>query len=124
MRKTIFLLSMLSWFAAALAQTRQVTGRVTDVSGYRLQGITVKIKGDRNGTSTKMDGSFAIEAPANAVLEISAVSYETQDINTTGVSTVNVQMVVDAKSLGEVVVTGTGVATDRRKLSIDVASVG
>jgi len=124
MRKSIILLSMLSWFAAAFAQTRQVTGKVTDPTGNPLPGISVKIKGDRNGTSTKMDGSYAIDVASNAVLVFSAVSYETQEINTTGTNMVNVQMVIDARSLGEVVVTGTGVATEKRKLSIDVASVG
>ncbi len=124
MRKTIFLLSMLSWFAAAWAQTRQVTGKVTDASGNPLQGISVKVKGDRNGTGTRGDGSFTIDAPNNAILVFSGIGYEQQEINSAGNNTVNVQLTIDAKSLGEVVVTGTGVATDKRKLSIDVASVG
>ena len=124
MRKTIFLLSMLGWFTAAWAQTRPVTGRVTDASGNPLQGISVNVKGDKNGTITKSDGTYTIDVPANAVLVISGIGYEVQEINSAGLNSVNAQLTIDAKSLGEVVVTGTGVATDKKKLAIDVASVG
>ena len=38
-------------------------------------------------------------------------------------SFVDVQLAIEAKSLSEVVVTGVGVATDKRKVAIDVASL-
>ncbi len=59
MRKIIFLLSLLCWVTAALAQTKQVTGKVTDASGGPMQRISVRVKGDnRTGTTTKGDGSY------------------------------------------------------------------
>ncbi|MCW3120484.1 MAG: TonB-dependent receptor plug [Chitinophagaceae bacterium] len=124
MRKFFFLIGLLCWVGIALAQTKQVTGKVTDPAGIPLPGISVAVKGDKNGTATRGDGSFTITVNNNAVLVVSAVGYDPKEINVTGVSDINVQLTVDAKSLGEVVVTGTGVATDKRKLSIDVASVG
>ncbi|MBL7763913.1 MAG: TonB-dependent receptor plug domain-containing protein, partial [Chitinophagaceae bacterium] len=125
MRKIIFLLGLLCWVTAALSQTKQVTGRVTDASGNPMQGISVRVKNDnRTGTTTRGDGSYTLTIPENAVLIFSGIGYETKELNAAGMSEVNAQLVIDARALGEVVVTGTGVATDKKKLSIDVASVG
>ncbi|MES1217971.1 MAG: SusC/RagA family TonB-linked outer membrane protein [Bacteroidota bacterium] len=124
MRKTFFLLGLLCWVAIAFAQTKQVTGKVTDPAGAPIPGISVTVKGEKNGTTTRGDGSFTINVSNNAVLVISAVGFDPKEVSVNGVSELNVQLTVDAKSLGEVVVTGTGAATDKRKLSIDVASVG
>ena len=125
MRKIIFLLGLLCWVTAALAQTKQVTGKVTDASGNPMQGISVRVKSDnRTGTTTRGDGSYTLTIPENAILIFSGIGYETKELSAAGISEVNTQLAIDARALGEVVVTGTGVATDKKKLSIDVASVG
>jgi TonB-linked SusC/RagA family outer membrane protein len=124
MTKAILLLCMICFGASLLAQNKQITGKVTDASGNPLPGITVKIKGNAGGASTTTDGSFSLSVPDNAVLIFSGVGYETLEERIGNKTSVNVQLAIEAKSLSEVIVTGTGVATDRKKLSIDVASVG
>src|SRR4051812_26174444 len=123
MRKISVMLCMLLCLATAWAQNKQVSGKVTDVSGNPIPGITVKVKGQKGGVSTDISGNFSISVPSNATLQFTGIGYEPMDVNVSNRSTVELQMAIEAKSLSEVVVTGTGVATDKRKLSIDVASV-
>jgi len=117
------MLGMLLCIATAWAQNKQVSGKVTDVNGAPLAGISVKQKGGRGGLSTDANGSFSISVPSNAVLQFSGIGYEPKEVNVSNVTTVDVQLSIETKSLSEVVVTGVGVATDKRKVAIDVASL-
>ena len=75
------LVLMLTLFQAVLAQTRAVSGRVTDQkSGEGLPGVTVLLKGTTNGVSTNSDGAFSLSVPATGgTLVFSSVNYVTQE---------------------------------------------
>jgi TonB-dependent starch-binding outer membrane protein SusC len=91
----------------AQAQNREVTGKVTDANGSPLNGASVQVKGQRAGTIAGVDGTFKINAPSNAVFIISAVGYETSEINIGAETKLDIKLVPDTKStLNEVVVTG------------------
>jgi TonB-dependent starch-binding outer membrane protein SusC len=105
------------------AQTRQVTGKVVDPSGTPVPAATIKIKGSKTGTSAGFDGTFTLHVNDNAVLIISGIGYETKEVKVGAASTLSVQLVTDAKSLSEIVVTGVGVATSKKKLGISVESI-
>src|SRR6185436_10793284 len=66
-------------------------------------------------------GAFTIKVKNNATLIISAIGFETQEVAAT--PNVSVSMTADIKGLSEVVVTGTGAATSKRKLAIAVESI-
>jgi TonB-linked SusC/RagA family outer membrane protein len=123
MRKAIVLLCMICMGGLLWAQTRQITGKVTDANGNALPGISVNIRGGRAGVSTDANGNFTLSVPPNAVLEFTGIGYETKQVNITNQSSVDVQLAIETKSLNEVVVTGVGVATDKRKVAIDVSSL-
>jgi TonB-dependent starch-binding outer membrane protein SusC len=106
-----------------LAQTREVTGKVTDANGAPLNGATIRVKNTRGGTSAAPDGTFKINAAPNAVLIVSAVGFESKDLNIGSQTNVGIQLALDNKALSEVVVTGTGSATTKRKLAIAVESI-
>ena len=120
-------LLMLSGFLLAaqflMAQTREVTGKVIDANGTPLNGASIRVKNTRVGTSAGADGTFKINAAANATLVISAVGYEDKDLNIGSQTNVGITLSLDTKSLSEVVVTGTGVATSKKKLAISVESI-
>ena len=124
MKKLLALLLMTAMLFTAYAQTKPVTGKVTDASGNPLLGISVTIKGTMSGTTTAEDGSFKLTVPENAVLVISGIGYELSEMSVRNRAVFNVQLNTEIKALSEIVVTGTGVATEKKKLSIDVASVG
>jgi TonB-dependent starch-binding outer membrane protein SusC len=125
MRKSICLLAglLLLLSNALFAQQREVTGKVTDANGVPINGASIRIKNSRTGTSAGADGSFKINAAPNATLLISAVGYEDNSINVGSGTTIAVSLVIDTKAMTEVVVTGTGVATSKKKLGISVESI-
>src|SRR5882757_6749995 len=90
------------------AQTKQITGKVTDPLGSPIPSATIKIKGTKTGTSADFEGVFKLNAPENAILVISGVGYESKEFKTSGLSTISAQLTTDSRSLSEVVVTGIG----------------
>jgi TonB-dependent SusC/RagA subfamily outer membrane receptor len=105
----------------AWAQTTEVTGKVTDATGLPIPNASVKEKGTKNGVTASSAGAFTIKVKNNATLIISAIGFETQEVAAT--SNVSVSMTADIRGLSEVVVTGTGAATSKRKLAIAVESI-
>jgi len=124
MRKfTLLLLAACVCFFPAFAQEKTITGKVTEANGSPIPNATIRIKNKKGGVSAEVDGSFKITGPANSILLISAIGYEPKEINIGNESVFNVILATDNKALSEVVVTGTGVATSKKKLGISVESI-
>ena len=86
-----------------------ISGRVIDETGVALPGVNVIEKGTNNGTSADAEGSYIINvADEQSVLVFSFIGYVTQEVSLNGRSTIEVTMIPDVKSLGEVVVVGYG----------------
>lgn len=93
-----------------------VTGRVTDEKGGGLPGVTVKVKGTTNGTTTDVNGHFKLNVQDdNATLVFSFVGYTSQEVALAGRATLNVSLTASANSLNDVVVVGYG---QQKKASI------
>lgn len=109
----------------SFAQTKVITGKVTDSKdGSAVSGATVAAKGSRGGTQTGADGSFSLSVD-NAVttLVISYVGFTTQEVSIDGKTSVEVSLVVNNQTLGEVVVTGYG-SVRRKDLTGSIATIG
>ncbi|HJA97975.1 MAG TPA: carboxypeptidase-like regulatory domain-containing protein, partial [Candidatus Alistipes faecavium] len=73
------------------AQTRnQVSGRVTDAAGEPLVGATVVVVGTTIGTTTDIDGNYAINAPAAGQLKFSYIGYAEQTVEIGTQSVINI----------------------------------
>jgi TonB-dependent SusC/RagA subfamily outer membrane receptor len=119
-----FLTGMLLLVCIGLhAQVQLITGKVTDATGTPIPAATIKIKGYKGGASADFNGAFSLKAPANATLIISGVGFEPKEVKVGSSSVLAIQLFSDSKSLSEVVVTGVGVATSKKKLGIAVESV-
>ncbi|HVU54724.1 MAG TPA: SusC/RagA family TonB-linked outer membrane protein [Puia sp.] len=117
-------MSILLLFSTGLfAQTTELTGTVTDASGSPIPQATIRIKGKNTGTSADMNGNFKISVAAKAVLIITAVGYESKEVATGKTNSLIVQLSQDTRSLSEVVVTGIGVATSKKKTAFAVEAV-
>lgn len=99
---------MLTLMQQVFAQSKTVTGKVTDQStGQALPGVSVLVKGTSVGTATDADGTFSINVPANAnTLVFRFIGYQATERAIDNASTVNVSLGVDQQQLSEVVVTG------------------
>lgn len=97
---------------AGLAQSRMITGKVTDAKENRpLEGVSVLVKESNLGTQTKKDGSFSIEvATGSKYLTFSFVGYQTQEVAIGSSGVINVSLMQADKATEEVVVIGYGVA--------------
>jgi len=63
------------------AKLGNITGQVFGERGEPLDGVTILIKTERRGAYTMNGGVFTIrDVPSNAVLQVSSVGYESQEI--------------------------------------------
>lgn len=118
MRKTLGLLILLLGlcFQVCIAQTRQISGLVTDKNDKSpLPGVTVMIKGTSTGTVTGVDGHYAIKAQNGDILVYTFIGMKAQEVVLQNQQEVNIAMEPESQSIDEVVVIGYGV---RKKGSI------
>jgi TonB-linked SusC/RagA family outer membrane protein len=107
-----------------LAQ-KVITGRVSDSKdGTPIAGATVQPKGGTGGTTSGSDGTFRITVADNTnTLVISFVGFNSEEVNISGKSNVDVGLSTsNASSMNEVVVVGYGTAR-KKDLTGAVASV-
>ena len=95
--------------APVIAQKKTITGVVTDDLGEPIIGANVIEKGTTNGIITDIDGKFTLEVAPGAVVQVSYIGYNTQEVKVGNQSTLAIQLVEDTQALSEVVVVGYGV---------------
>jgi iron complex outermembrane receptor protein len=122
LRATTLLVASLCFILTAFAQTRVITGRVTDERGNGIPGVTVTVKGTQTATQTASDGTYSISVPENGVLVFTSVGFTAMEMNTAGRTTVDAALATAQASLSEVVVIGYGTAR-RRDVTGAVGSV-
>ncbi len=107
MRRFLSLFTMLMLCGVlAFAQSRVVTGKVTDLNGNPVSFASVKVKGTNTGVSADANGAYAIRVNPNAILEISGASFKTVEVPVGTQSVLNTVMEKGTTSeLKEVVVT-------------------
>ncbi len=101
---------------------KPIKGRITDHLGSPLPGITVTIKGTKRSTITDNDGRFSIDAPEDASLVITSVSFESQTIAVKGKTSIDVSLKLKVSALDEYIMVGYG-STKRKDLTGSVSSV-
>jgi TonB-linked SusC/RagA family outer membrane protein len=117
LRKLSFLLSFLSVSFLANSQNTAVSGKVTDVNGNGIPSINVIVKGTSKGVSTKLDGSFSIDAPQAATLVFSGVGYTIQEIALNGRTILNVSLSEKQNELNAIVITALGIKRSEKSLA-------
>ncbi|MEY4459455.1 MAG: hypothetical protein RIT38_660 [Bacteroidota bacterium] len=127
--KLTMILVLLSGFCIDTIAQTLVSGKVTnqkDNSG--IEGISIVIKGTRNGVVSDNLGGFTLKVNNNnaVTLVASGVGFKTQELNVdpskmaTGL---NIVLTEQYSKLDEVVVTGTSAGTTKRQLGSYVSSV-
>lgn len=120
MRKQIsvltgFCLMLLLTALNAIAQTKDIKGKITDVKdGTPIHGATVRAKGGKASVVTAPDGTFSITVNEQVKqLEVSYIGYAPQSVSLDGQSVLSVALEQSGESLGEIVVVGYGTKTKR-----------
>ncbi|WP_084399723.1 SusC/RagA family TonB-linked outer membrane protein [Pseudotamlana agarivorans] len=91
-------------------QGYQVSGIISDQTGFPLVGANVYEKGISNkGAQTNFDGSFTLKVSyQNAVLVVSYVGFVTKEVPIDGKDSLNITLQEDTTQLDEVVIVGYG----------------
>ncbi len=106
--RALLLALFISVSIGVFAQT-SVRGVVLEPSGEPAIGATIMEKGTSVGTATDFDGNFSIKvASPNAVLVVSYVGMETQEVKLAGRTDVTITLKESGVALDEVVVVGYG----------------
>ncbi|MCD7938259.1 MAG: TonB-dependent receptor [Tannerellaceae bacterium] len=103
-------------------QTKQISGTIQDEYGEPIIGANVVEKGTQNGTITNLDGEFTLEVSENAILRVSYVGYQDQEIRVAGKNKITVQLADNMQALDDVIVIGYG-TVKKSNLTGAVASV-
>ncbi len=129
-RACLAFLASLAFAPAAAAQTGTITGRVTDAaSGRALESAQVYIEGTAFGTLTNSTGNYLfLNAPVGehtVIAELVGYRAGSQTVTVAAGQTERVDfgLTVTAIELDQIVVTGTGVATEKKKLGNSIATV-
>ena len=120
----LIMLFALAFSAAAYAQNRTVSGKVTGSDdGLPLPQVSVLLKGTTTGVPTNIDGEYRISVPAEGgTLVFSFLGYVTQEVEIGSQSVINVILAPDVTSLEDAVVVGYG-AVKKESLTGSVAQL-
>ncbi|TRX34736.1 SusC/RagA family TonB-linked outer membrane protein [Flavobacterium sp. ZT3R18] len=104
------------------AQERSVSGIVSDNAGMPLPGVTVLVKGTKNGTQSDFDGKYTIKATPSDILVFTYVGMKSTEKSASSI-TVNAKLSSDATQLEGVVVTALGIRKEEKKLGYSISKV-
>jgi len=85
-----------------------ISGTVYTEKGEPFPGVSVQVKGSKAGAITNERGNFSLTVPADALLEVSYVGYETQQIAVQGARKFTIRLSPVSAGMNEVVVVGYG----------------
>ena len=117
----LMLLCMLITLQAS-AQVKTIKGKVLDEKSEPVASATVQIKGRQAATVTNSDGEFAISATPGDILQVTAVSFTTAEVEVTTSDYYTIKMVTTAANLSDVVVIGYG-NNSKKTLSSSITSI-
>ncbi len=102
---------------------KDITGVVIDAKGDPVIGAAIQEKGTLHGTTTDLEGRFALESRGkeNVQLVVSFIGMKRQIVTWKG-NTLRIKLEDDAQDISEVVVTGYQ-TIDRRKTTAAISSV-
>lgn len=100
----------------------KIVGRITGENGEPLSGASIQEKGTRNGTFADNNGNFTLTVERDAILVVSNIGYEIQEVRVNGQTTISIKLTTSSRKGDEVVVIGYGAAS-RRDLTGSVTKI-
>lgn len=125
MRRFLSLFTMLMLCGVlAFAQSRVVTGKVTDIDGNPVSFASVKVKGTNTGVSADANGAYSLKVNPGAILVISGASFKETEVPVGTQTVLNTVMEKGGGDLKEVVVTSAfGIKRTARSTSSNVQNL-
>ncbi len=123
-RKLLLIIGLLFSLYVTAQTTKNISGVVKDEKGQPLPGVSVIIKGTQKGTSTSVDGKYALPVATGSTLVFRFIGYEPAEAVVGTSSAINISLKPSGQMLGEVQITGAmGIQKDNKKLGYAVTQV-
>ena len=121
--RKVFLLLCIVLPSLVFAQSRQITGVITNETGQAVSSASVLQKGTSNGVSANEQGLFSITVTGNnAILVITSAGYRPHEL-TLGSATNYTVSLTTSGQLDEVVVTALGITRRERSIGYSTQEV-
>ena len=106
-------LFLLASITIVSAQSRSLSGTITDADGEPLIGATILVQGTSNGTVTDFDGKYSLDVNTGDILVVSFTGYTTQEVTVGDEEALDI-VLQEGVLIDEVVVTGYAVESKRQ----------
>lgn len=118
-----FVVALLCFSIAAIAQVRLVTGTVKDDKGDPIPSVSVKVKGSSTTAVADANGVFKINATDNSVLVFSAVGFNDVELKVGKSASLSISLSKNINELENVVVTAQGIKKKSKEIGYSYARV-
>jgi TonB-linked SusC/RagA family outer membrane protein len=108
---------------SAISQTPEISGQVADDKGNPIPGVSVQEKSTKRGTTTDANGFFKLAVKPGTTLIFTSIGFDTRQFVVAKSGNQNITLTASNTALSEVVVTGVGAATSKKKLGVAVESI-
>lgn len=97
-----------------VAAADTLRGTITDTAGIPLPGVSVIVKGTQNGTSTDVNGNYALNrVPDGAIIVYSLLGFQSLEVPVADRRIISISLAVAQDELDEIVVVGYGTQKKR-----------
>jgi TonB-linked SusC/RagA family outer membrane protein len=111
MIQKFLLIVICSFFQLSVFAQGPVSGTVTASDGLPVTA-SIQVKGTNLGASSDANGRYVLNSvPANAVLTVSSVGYQSQEISVNGRSVINIVLEMSDQALDDVIIVAYGTST-------------
>jgi TonB-linked SusC/RagA family outer membrane protein len=105
----LFFCLLQAFLFSVKAQTKTITGTITDELHNPLIGVTIAVKGTGSGTVSDVNGNYSLNVLEGAILQFSYIGFISQTIPVNKENKMDVTLREDSQTLDEIVVVGYGV---------------
>lgn len=124
MRKIVaFIAIVLCSITVSIAQTRSISGKVSDASGNGIEAASVLVKGTSSGVAADAGGNFRIMAKTGDVLVFSATNFASKEVRVGSGNVVNVSLESQENTIDEVIVTALNVQRQAKQLGYSTTKI-
>ena len=105
-------------------QKKVIRGKITDEGSLPLPGVSIVVKGTTIGITTDANGEFSLNVPPSAkTLVVSFVGMQTQEVDISQKSVINLSLASVSVDVSDVVVTALGLKREKKALGYSVGEV-
>lgn len=101
---------------AAIAQTKSISGTITDKDGKAVEGASIQIQGGSTGVTSDAKGQFHLSAKQGETLIITAMNFSTVKAKVGSRENISISLERSDVQLSEVVVTALGIKRTKNSL--------